>query len=205
MYTPPKFQPQSQAQVIDFVKDNGFAIVCSTHKARPWATHIPLILTKNEAGEAVLQGHVSKGNQQWKSIEGQEVLCIFQGPHAYISSSWYDHVNVPTWNYVAVHIYGYARLMNETELLDSLHTLVDKYEAPSECPFSVDQLPPKMLKNELRGIVGIEIKVSDIEASFKLSQNRDAHNQGLIMEKLNEIGNDNAKGIGEWIEKEATD
>jgi len=65
--------------------------------------------------------------------------------------------------------------------------------------------PPKMLKNELRGIVGIEIKVSDIQASFKMSQNRDAHNQDLIVEKLNEIGGDNAKRVGEWIKKEATD
>jgi len=198
MYTPPKFQAQSKAQVKEFIKNNGFAMLCSTHKDRPWVSHIPLVMTTRSDGQAVLQGHVSKGNQQWKTIEGQEVLCVFQGAHAYVSSSWYDHVNVPTWNYIAVHVYGKAKILNAEELLQSLHTLVDKYEAHSKEPFHINQMPPEMLKNELRGIVGIEIEISDVQAAFKLSQNRDDENQKRIIHQLAQK-DDQSKQIADWM------
>jgi len=116
------------------------------------------------------------------------VLAIFSGPHTYISSSWYDHENVPTWNYVAVHIYGTLRVISDEELRASLKQLVDKYEKDSEKPARMENLSDKYLKHELMGIVGFEIAITRMEATNKLSQNRDAVNHQAIIQQLEKRG-----------------
>src|SRR6187402_3094913 len=107
MYIPREYKNEDLASVKEFIQSNGFAILVSEAEGKPWATHLPLVLDTNSEGKDILFGHISKANKQWKDFDpDKEVLAIFSGPHAYISSSWYDHVNVPTWNYLAVHIYG---------------------------------------------------------------------------------------------------
>jgi len=108
------------------------------------ATHIPIPLDKNENGNSILVGHISKSNPQWKNfINDNEVLAIFNGPHSYISSSWCDHENVPTWNYIAVHIYGKIKIIEGEKLIEPLTNLLDKYEKKSEKPVSVTSMSQK--------------------------------------------------------------
>ena len=147
------------------------------------------MLDKNQAGKDVLHGHISKGNPQWKNFaHNTQVLAIFSGAHSYISSSWYNHENVPTWNYIAVHIYGTIKIIEGEYLLQTLKKLVDKYETASEHPVSVDAMSPKFLNKELRGIVGFEIEIDSIEAAYKLSQNRDELNHAHIIAQLQQKG-----------------
>jgi transcriptional regulator len=189
MYIPTVFRQENSAEVKSFLRENSFGILVSTVGNKPWATHIPLTLDTNAAGEDVLLGHVSRGNKQWRDFEkSEEVLAIFNGPHAYVSSSWYDHENVPTWNYMAVHVYGTLHIIEGEELLTSLKNLVNKYEATSKHPISVEGMSEKLLASELKGIVGFEIKITTIEAAYKLSQNRDAHNKERIIEELTKRG-----------------
>lgn len=156
---------------------------------KPWATHIPLELDMNKEGKEVLVGHVSRGNKQWKDFDkNEEVMAIFNGPHTYISSSWYDHENVPTWNYIAVHVYGTIRIIEGDELLGSLKKLVDKYEAHSSNPVTVEGMSKRFLESELRGIIGFEIVITDIQAAYKLSQNRDTNNKQNIVAELEQRG-----------------
>ena len=165
-----------------FVRENGFAILISTVEGKPWATHIPLLLA---ADGKKLSGHIARGNKQWKEWNSEsEVLAIFTGPHAYISSSWYDHENVPTWNYIAVHVYGKLKILSDHELLQSLKDLTDKYEKHSEQPVSVETMNPAYVKKEMLGIVGFEIEISKMEAAYKLSQNRDEKNHKKIVAEL---------------------
>jgi transcriptional regulator len=187
MYTAPLFQPQSIQQVEDFLKEHGFAIVISQQNGIPIATHIPLLLTTKPSGERVFTGHFAKANPQWKNIvEQTQVLAIFAGAHAYISSSWYDHVNVSTWNYTAVHIYGKFRIITDEALLDSLKALTDKYEAASKNPVRVETMPENYVRREMRGVVGFEMTIDSIQATFKLSQNRDDANHDSIIQHLHE-------------------
>jgi transcriptional regulator len=187
MYTPPIFQAQSIQQVEEFLIKNGFAIVVSQEEGTPIATHIPLLLTIKPSGERVLSGHFAKGNPQWQHIFDQkQVLAIFSGAHTYISSSWYNHVNVSTWNYIAVHIYGKMRLIEGEELLQSLKDLTNKYEAHSKNPVSVEGMPEKYVRREMRGVVGFEMSIDAIQATFKLSQNRDDVNHAAIIDQLQE-------------------
>ena len=97
MYVHPINSWENEPEIIEFMQKNAFATLVTQLNDKPWATHIPFVYQRNTAGEAILQGHIAKANPQWKSVADQkQVLVIFQGPHAYISSSWYDHENVST-------------------------------------------------------------------------------------------------------------
>src|SRR6478752_518780 len=124
MYTAKLNRNENTEELHEFIQANGFAILVSNVEGRPWATHLPLLLSHDKTK---LFGHVAKGNKQWKEWNADaEVLAIFQGPHAYISSSWYDHENVSTWNYTAVHIYGKVKIIEGDAVIDLLTKLVDK-------------------------------------------------------------------------------
>src|SRR6188768_1938546 len=135
MYTAKLNRNEKKTEIIEFVKQNGFGILVSTVNGKPWATHLPLVI--NTEG-TVLSGHLARGNAQWRELnQNEEVLAIFTGPHAYVSSSWYDHENVPTWNYISVHIYGKIRITEGEKMLADLKELTNKYEKASVKPVTV--------------------------------------------------------------------
>ncbi len=182
MYTPKLNRNENTEELQAFIRMNGFGILVSTVAGKPWASHIPLMLS---ADGKKLSGHIARGNKQWKEWNLEtEILAIFSGPHAYISSSWYDHENVPTWNYLAVHVYGHLKILSDHELLQSLKELTDKYEKHSERPVSVEKMNPDFVKKEMLGIVGFEIEITKMEATYKLSQNRDTKNHDAIVTEL---------------------
>ena len=107
MYIPQHYRNENLKEVREFIINNSFGILINQIDGKPWATHIPLELDKDSNGKDILYGHIAKANPQWKYFDdASEVLCIFNGPHSYVSSSWYKEEEVPTWNYIAVHIYG---------------------------------------------------------------------------------------------------
>jgi transcriptional regulator len=182
MYIPEKFQNSDRESIYAFIRRNGFGILVSKSLGPITATHTPLELSDDGTK---LFGHISQANPQAKDFKtGEEVLVIFHGPHAYISSSWYDHENVPTWNYIAAHVYGSIEVIEGEKLIASLKHLVDKYEQASDNPVSVERMSPKYLESQVRGIIGFEIQISRVEAVNKLSQNRDKKNYTSIIEKL---------------------
>lgn len=184
MYIPEIYKNNNQQEVENFIIDNGFGIVVSQNNSKISATHVPLILKENNAGQKILEGHVSKSNPQGQNFTTNEsVLAIFSGPNAYISSSWYDHENVPTYNYIAVHVYGKIKILNYDETVKSLKTLVDKYEQNVTNPIRVENLSKKTML-EARGIIGFQIEITSIEATKKLSQNRDEKNYNAIVAEL---------------------
>jgi transcriptional regulator len=185
MYIPKLFNNEDSAEISDFINQNSFAILINQVNNRPWGTHIPLLLEIDEAGNQFLFGHISKANEQWKTLNSEhEVLAIFSGPNTYISSSWYNHENVPTWNYTAVHAYGKATILTDEELYDQLGKMMRKYEANSSKPKVFEKIPLELIRTEMKGIVGIRIAITEIQAVEKLSQNRDVANHKLIVEEL---------------------
>lgn len=188
MYIADLFKNENQSEIEDFLHKNSFGILVNQTAGKLWATHIPLELDTNANGKAVLYGHVSIENDQWKGFaENDQVLAIFSGPHAYISSSWYDFENVPTWNYTAVHVYGTVKIIEGDVLLKHLKKLVDKYEAASKHPVSVENFSKKTMM-QTRGIVAFEIEITEIQAAKKLSQNRDDKNYDTIISELEKTG-----------------
>lgn len=187
MYIHPINSWTDEPEIIEFMRKNAFATLVSQVKGRSWATHIPFVLGQDQKGNPTLSGHIAKANPQWKSIADQEeVLVIFQGPHAYISSSWYDHENVPTWNYLAVHVYGRVRIIEGDELMVHLKALLDVYESGRPNRVRVEDMSEQFLQSHIRALVGIEVAIEEVMASAKLSQNRDDANYRNIVAKLDE-------------------
>lgn len=182
MYIPEKYKNENLSEVRNFIKDNSFGILISQVHGKPWATHIPLELDTDDQGNDILVSHIAKANPQWKEFsEASEVLCIFNGPHSYVSSSWYADEEVPTWNYIAVHVYGKLKIIDEQAVIASMHKLVDKYEQYSECPISIDKLSPKTMR-QVKGVVGFQIQITNIQAAKKLSQGRERDHPRIIKE-----------------------
>lgn len=203
MYIPKHFEEKDLYEIAALIKEFGFATLVSTVEGLPWATHIPLELDIDKEGGWKLHGHVARANSQWRNFENQpQVLAIFMGPHSYVSPSWYDHKNVPTWNYKAVHLSGRVSIIEGEALEAMLRKLMHRYETiHAEAPLAFDELPRDILEKDLRGVVGIEIAIDKIEAVSKLSQNRnDASNKGVI-EGLKTLDAYDAKRIAEEMEK----
>lgn len=185
MYIPSKYKNEDLSEVKDFIRSNSFAILINQLNGKPWATHTPLELDKDGDGNDILIGHIARANPQWKAFEANpEVLCIFNGPHSYVSSSWYKEEEVPTWNYIAVHIYGSLTIMTESEVLTWLGGLVDHYEKDEKTPLSLKDLSPATLR-QVKGVVGFRIKIKQIQAAYKLSQGREEDHARIIKELQN--------------------
>ncbi|MEI5888217.1 FMN-binding negative transcriptional regulator [Bacillus albus] len=186
MYIPKYFKVKDIDEIREFIQMNSFGTIVTTKQGKPIATHLPLQLNQ-EDDNYYITGHMAYGNTQWRTFEtSEDVLVIYQGPHAYISSSWYEQENVPTWNYQAVHVYGKASILKEEELKQDLTMLLQKYEKHRKNPVLWDNLSPQLLEQELKGIVGFKIKVQEIQAAYKLSQNRNEKDYLNIINKLQE-------------------
>lgn len=201
MYIPELYKNEDQKEIQKFLHENGFAILVNQTNGKLWATHIPLVLETHENGKQYLVGHLSKLNPQGDSFSSyDDVLAIFYGAHTYISSSWYDHENVPTWNYLAVHVYGKVTILNHEQTIDSLKKLVDKYEVISEKPIRVEDLSEKTMREAL-GIIGFAIEIASIEAKKKLSQNRDAKNYQNIIQELEKTNDHQSIAVASAMKK----
>ncbi|WP_281238953.1 FMN-binding negative transcriptional regulator [Flavobacterium praedii] len=201
MYIPDLYKNKDKESIQKFLKENAFGILINQTNGKLWATHIPLELEINKEGEEVLHGHIAKENPQSTAFQtNDQVLAVFTGPHSYISSSWYDHENVPTWNYSAVHVYGKIKIIKGDAVIDSLTKLVDKYEQNSKCPVRVADFSKKTML-QTRGIVAFEIKIEEIQAQNKMSQNRDAKNYSNIILELEKTENPQSIAVAKEMTK----
>lgn len=196
MYIPKIYKSEDQELMKKIISENGFALLISD-KEKLSATHSMFLVNENE-GNFYLETHVSKANFQAKVLkDGDEVLCDFLGAHSYISSSWYDHKNVSTWNYEAVQIRGKVKLMSDDELYEHLRKLTFKYEKDQKCPMLVENMEDEYVKNEMKGAFGIHIFPTEIFIVNKLSQNRNESDFRNIIKELEESSDENSQRIAE--------
>ncbi|MBG6061353.1 transcriptional regulator [Flavobacterium sp. CG_9.1] len=201
MYTPEIYKNENQEEIKKFLQENSFGILINQSNGKLCAIHIPLELEINKEGEDILYGHISKENPQWKGFtDNDQVLAVFSGPHSYISSSWYNHENVPTWNYIAVHVYGKIKIIEGEGVVESLKKLVDKYEQNSKKPIRIEDLSQKTMLQS-RGIVAFEIEITEIQATRKMSQNRDDTNYQNIITELEKINTDQSIATAKEMKK----
>ena len=203
MHIPKMFEITDKVVIEQFIKETGLATLISKGSQYPVGTHIPLELETNEKGEKVLWGHMSKANPQWKEFEKfPNVLVIFLSPvHHYISSSWYNHPNAPTWNYLSVHICGKLKIIEGDDLWESVRRLTNRYEQNSKHPVSLDALPASV-QQQMNGIVGFEISIDKMEAAFKLSQNRNDEDFTNIIRELRLSNDVSSRLMADLMEQE---
>lgn len=203
MYIPSFFNQTDQSTLHDFMRAYSFATVVTTHDGKPFASHLPLFLDNATGSQGALVGHMARANPQWQAMQaGAEVLVTFNGPHAYVSPAWYEAnaLAVPTWNYMAVHAYGIARILSQEELVQALHQLVHGYESAYAHPWQLE-LTELMREKMLGAIVGFEIVISSIEGKFKLSQNRSMDDRMRVMTQLSKQKNIESNRVAEQMNK----
>jgi len=160
-----------------------FATLVTCADGQLIASHLPFVI---DPERRVLKAHMARANDQWQAFnEAQEVLVIFQGPHAYVTPSWYepDSYNVPTWNYAVVHAYGLPRIIdNPVEVYQLIRELVDFNEAGFENPWQVEAFA--VYEQRLLAVVAFEIEITRLEGKYKLSQNRNDADQQHVVDGL---------------------
>jgi len=181
MYVPRHFEINDTDEIFAFIENNAFGQLISTVEGRLFSTHLPVLLG---AERDRLLGHLARANPQWKDLQGQEVLITLQGPHDYISPAWYSTPGVPTWNYQALHVYGTCQVFDQTARLKAVvDSLTDKFETNFDEPWK-----PEYQESMLKGIVGIEVIITEIQCKFKLNQNRSKDDQSRVSRQLEAKG-----------------
>jgi transcriptional regulator len=177
MYVPAHFAMDDEA-VRDLLHCHGAADLVTATAEGLVATMLPFVYDPDAGEHGALLGHVARNNDQWRAEVIGEALAIVRGPDAYISPSWYagkaEHGRVvPTWNYVTAHVHGRLVVHDDAAWVEALvRRLTRKHEDGMPHPWAVDDAPPSFLAGQLRAIVGVELRITRIEAKAKLSQNR---------------------------------
>lgn len=198
----PKLYRMNHDEAVQLMKSHPFAILITVDDQLPLATHIPVEI-REEDGKIYATGHIAYGNRQKRTLDNnQHVLLIFQGPHAYISSSWYECEEVPTWNYLAVHAYGTSRILSHEELKEALDAMLQRYESHRENGRLWDTFQPEWLEREMKGIIGFEIEITSIQAAVKMSQNRNDPDYKSIVTELEKSNEPVEQQVAKWMREQ---
>src|SRR5689334_21273123 len=207
-YPGPSFREQSIEVLHAAIRGIAFGTLI-THAGGDFAvSHLPFELDAQPEPDGTLLGHIARYNPQWRDVDdaGIPALAIVQGPHAYVSPSWYpgkreDPRQVPTWDYVVVHAHGTLHTMDDPDRLYAhLERLVKRNEGARAEPWKITDAPADYLREQMRYIVGLELRIERLEGRYKLSQNRDAADQEGARAGL-ASGNERERAVAEAIQK----
>jgi transcriptional regulator len=202
MYKLNHFTENDTQLVIDFMKENSFAMITGFGETYPVATQIPLEVEEKD-GKLFLSGHLMKKTDHHKAFEANEnVLVVFAGAHCYVSASWYHNSqSASTWNYMAVHAKGKIKFTDEAGTYEAIKAVTNKYEG-TETVAAFNNMPKEYTMQHIKAIVGFTIEVESVENVFKLSQNKTEEEKINIIAKLRERKlNDDDLEIANEIEK----
>ena len=200
MYAPSYNRLEDRAELLEFMRQNGFPVLVTGTGGTLLASHLPAMIFEDK-NEIRLDMHMAKSNPQWKEFFDDEVMVVFSGPHAYVSPRWYlEKDRVPTWNYAAVHAYGVPKVIADRKLkYESQRRLVARLD-PEWLP-RFDALRQEYVDNMLDGIVNFEIRVTRIETRWKLSQNRGRAEQDSIAAHLEGSADSSARALAALTRK----
>jgi transcriptional regulator len=194
MYTPPQFKVEDIGEAHALMRTRPFAVLVTMGSDGLTATHLPTVLKIDGAGElGRIECHLARPNPQWKTLSADvDALVIFQGAEAYVRPGWYaskaEHGKaVPTWNYAVVHAYGRLEVVQDQSwLLAHVSDLSDQQEAPYAARWATSDAPESYMAVMARGIVGLKLEITRLEAKVKMSQNREDRDRAGVVEGLRE-------------------
>lgn len=195
MYIPPSFSETHTGKLFDFIEQHSFGLLVSRLYGELFATHLPLLVDRQAGPHGMLLGHMARANPQWMAEE-PDVLAIFSGPHAYISPTWYESANVvPTWNYVAVHVYGKLQTIEDDERIRQvLEDYVTFYEAALPEPWRASG-DDAYIARLARSVTAFQIQIERIEGKWKLSQNHPRERREKVIAALGRRQDENSQAI----------
>jgi transcriptional regulator len=183
MYVPGHFAADDVGFCHGVIDGAPFAPIVTPIGDRPLVSHVPFLLDADRGPRGTLLGHVSRANEHADALAGARSLVMFTGPHAYVSPTWYEtQPAVPTWNYVVVHVWGRARLLGEPETRQYLRRLAERFEGPGG--WRLEAQPEEFQAKRVKGIVGFELEIDELQGKAKLSQNRSETDRGRVAAAL---------------------
>lgn len=193
MYVPASHAEQRPEVLFEFMESHPLATLVTHSDAGLFATHLPLVVRRDAGAHGTLEGHVARANAHHRQASATaEALVIFSGPDAYITPAWYatkaEHGRVvPTWNYVAVHVYGTLRIVEDPAFLARhLAELSARHEASRQSTWTVDDAPAEYIEQQKKAIVGVQIAIERVEGKWKMSQNRSSEDIDGVVRGLGE-------------------
>jgi transcriptional regulator len=208
MYVP-KANRETRIPVMhDLIAAHPFGLLVTVGASGLMASHIPIVLKQSGSEFGTLQAHIARANEQWSDlVPSIDALAIFAGPHHYISASWYpgakeDGAVVPTWNYVVVHAHGPLRVIEDPEWLRAhLVRLADIHESGSVNPWKVSDAPPEFIREQMRGIVGLEMPIRRLEGKWKVSQNKNERDRNAVLEGLADLNTPESMAMRKLVDR----
>lgn len=195
MYVPSHFSFADSADLLTLIRQYNFGLLTTPQHEAIDATHLPVLVSEFQEKPCLL-GHFAKANAHWRSAENRQSLFVFQGPHCYISPNWYVNPNVPTWNYVAVHVYGTVELLNDAE---ATHQIVLDLSDQHEMNLA-DPWVPDYDESMLNAIISFRFHIDKIDAKQKLSQNKSPQDRVSAIAELKRQGSENEVAVAELME-----
>jgi transcriptional regulator len=191
MYTPPAYAENDCALLHRRMREWSFATLVTHGSGGSNATHLPFLLDADRGPQGLLTTHLARSNAQLADLrQGGEALVIFQGPHAFISPSWYENRSTfPTWNYTAIHARGRPRLVEDPEAIRAvLRRTVARYDTPLGGPWDFEAMPETMTAPRLGAIVAVEIPIDTLEGKMKLNQDKSQADRDGVIAALERLG-----------------
>lgn len=204
MYLPKHFSTEENARVKKLIEQNPFATILSFPKeSKPFINHLPVIFSAKAGEEEIIIGHMAKRNPQWMHFKkNSECTILIHGAHTYITPKWYKSGrDVPTWNYAVAHLHGKIELMESfSEQIDTLKQLTTFFEKTSPDPWEFE-LPQDLLDEAAltSAIISFRFKIENIEAKFKLSQNRGLADRTGMIDGLSERPDEMSKMVRDMM------
>jgi transcriptional regulator len=206
MYIPKHFEETNIATLHGLMKAHTLATLATSAATELVVNHLPLLIYSDDGEFGTLRGHVARANPLWRQFTGTTAaVAIFQGPHSYISPSWYpskhmDGKQVPTWNYAVVHAHGRPRIIEDANwLYTHLNDMTDEHESVQALPWKVSDAPKEFTDKLLNAIVGIEMPIMRIEGKWKVSQNRAKGDQLGVVAGLTSRGDDQSQSMANLV------
>ena len=200
MYTPSHFVNQDLTALYAMMRRHPFALLVTPHGGRTHLSHLPFHVEPERGPKGTLEAHLGAMNPHCEAIAaGAPSTVVFQGPDAYVSPRWYvdPAKNVPTWNYVAIHVHGTPKPVTEpARLLEMIGRLTDEHEAYIEKPWSIREAQPHA-EHLAKHILGFELPIETLEGKFKLSQNRSDGDRAGVLKEFAKLESDD---VAEMLE-----
>lgn len=193
MYQPPHFRETRLDVLHALIRAHPLGLLISNGPDGPIANPLPFLLDAEASPNGRLRVHLARANPQWRMLAddlGTSVLVVFQGADTYVTPSWYETKRqtgkvVPTWNYAMVQVRGAVRVIEDAEwLARQISDLTASHENRRQAPWAVTDAPPAYIQAQIKGIVGLEIDITEISGKWKVSQNRPLEDRVGVAEGL---------------------
>lgn len=201
VYLPKSFATRDDSAIARLLNDYPFAMLVTATGAEPQISHLPLLHRSDPKPHGALIGHVARANPHWQLLTEHPSIAVFQGPHAYVSPSWYTEpaAMVPTWNYAVVHVHGTVELVEDRDAtLATVNALTARFESERAAPWHL-QLEGARLDAMLGAIVAFRMTITRIDAKFKLSQNRGTADRERVIAGLRAEEHPEATATAAWM------